>query len=88
MNFKGIHALIERNVLSKLIAHYSFDHWDFDESVAIFFLQYLAMIGLFTGLAYYAMRFFLNRNRLPKKSVQQNEHRVLESQSRKMKVQG
>lgn len=52
----GIYASFERGMLSKLVAYYSFDYWDFDESVAGFFIQYLTIMGLYACLAYYALQ--------------------------------
>ncbi|GAB4058554.1 DUF4405 domain-containing protein [Uliginosibacterium sediminicola] len=57
----GVHASFERGVLGKLIAYYSFDYWDFEASIAGFFLQYLAIVGLYAILAYYALPLFKRR---------------------------
>ncbi len=57
----GIYASFERSVLSKLAAYYSFDHWDFDESIIGFFAQYLSIVGLYACLAYYALQLHKNR---------------------------
>lgn len=61
----GIHASFERGVLSKLTAYYSFDYWDFDGSVAGFFIQYLSIVGLYASLAYYALQWHKSRKRSP-----------------------
>lgn len=57
----GIYASVERKLFPKLVAYYSFDHWDFDASIAGFFIQYIAMVGLYAAVAHYALRFFLSR---------------------------
>ena len=53
----GIYASVERSLYARLIAYYSFGDWSFDESVAGFFAQYLAIVGLYASVAYYALRF-------------------------------
>lgn len=53
----GIYASVERSLYARLIAYYSFGDWSFDESVAVFFIQYLAIVGLYASVAYYALRF-------------------------------
>ena len=40
-----------------MIAYYSFGDWDFAGSVAGFFMQYLAIVGLHACIAHYALRF-------------------------------
>lgn len=57
----GVHASFERGVLGKLTAYYSFDYWDFDASVVGYFAQYLAIVGLYACLAYYALPLFKRR---------------------------
>ncbi|MBS1154742.1 MAG: hypothetical protein H6R07_666 [Proteobacteria bacterium] len=59
----GIYAMLERKLLLKLIAYYSFDHWDFEASIAGFFFQYIAIVGLYTALAHYGLRFALQRRK-------------------------
>lgn len=60
----GIHAMVERRILYKLAAYFSFDYWNFDESILGFFAQYTSIIGLFAYLTHNALRFFKNRSRL------------------------
>lgn len=57
----GVQSSFARGVLGKLTAYYSFDYWDFDASIAGFFLQYLAIVGLYATLAYYALPLFKRR---------------------------
>ena len=57
----GVRASVERNLLGKLTAYYSFDHWDFKESIVGFFAQYIAIVGLYACLAYCTLRFFQRR---------------------------
>ncbi|MFV0600900.1 MAG: DUF4405 domain-containing protein [Brachymonas sp.] len=52
----GVHVSIERSLYARLIAYYSFGNWQFDESVLGFFVQYLAIVGLYASVAYYALR--------------------------------
>ena len=54
----GIYASCDRGLLSKMVAYYSFDDWNFDESVAGFFIQYLTIMGLYACLANYALQAF------------------------------
>ena len=61
----GIYASVERSLYARLIAYYSFGDWSFDESVAVFFIQYLAIVGLYASVAYYALRFGRWRARQP-----------------------
>lgn len=58
----GVQASLERNVHAKLIAYFSFDYWDFGESVLAYFAQYLAIIGIYACLAYYLLSWSQRRN--------------------------
>lgn len=53
----GAHVSIERSPYSRLTAHYSFGDRQFDESAIGFFVQYLAIVGLYASVAYYAVQF-------------------------------
>lgn len=53
----GVHASLDRSLYARMIAYYSFGDWDFDESVVGFFVQYLAIVGLYASVAYHAMLF-------------------------------
>lgn len=52
----GIHASFDRDLLSKLTGYFSFDYWDFDRHVLLFFLEYAAIIGLYVCISHYAMQ--------------------------------
>ncbi|WP_153111026.1 DUF4405 domain-containing protein [Propionivibrio limicola] len=55
----GVHASLERNLYAKLIAYFSFDYWNFDESVlsiVLYFAQYLAIIGVYVCLTHYVLK--------------------------------
>ena len=52
----GAYASVERSLHLRLIAYYSFGDRQFDETVAGFFAQYLAIVGLNASVAYYAVR--------------------------------
>lgn len=54
----GVHASLERNLYAKLIAYFSFDYWNFDESIVGYFAQYLAIIGVYVCLTHYVLRWF------------------------------
>jgi hypothetical protein len=64
----GIHAIVERRILYKLAAYFSFDYWNFDDSILGFFAQYASVIGLFAYLTHNALRFFKSRTRLNRAS--------------------
>lgn len=51
----GVYAALERNLLAKLVAYFSFDYWDFGQSVLGYFGQYLAIVGAFVLLAHYGL---------------------------------
>jgi hypothetical protein len=53
----GVYASLERSLYARMVAYYSFGDWNFDESVAGFFVQYLAIVGLYASVAHYALRF-------------------------------
>ncbi len=57
----GVYASFERNLLGKLTAYYSFDHWDFKESIIGFFAQYVSIVGLYVCLAYCTLRCYQRR---------------------------
>ena len=59
----GVVASFERSVLSRLTAYYSFGNWEFDESIAGFFAQYVAIVGLYAVLTHYGLRIFSSRSR-------------------------
>lgn len=57
----GVHASMERNLYAKLIAYFSFDYWNFDESIAGYFAQYLAIIGVYVCLTHYVLKYSQKR---------------------------
>lgn len=55
----GVHASQERNLYAKLIAYFSFDYWNFDESlisIIVYFTQYLGIIGVYVCLTHYVLK--------------------------------
>ena len=58
----GIHASFDRNLGSKLFMTYAFDFWDFDQSVAGFFVRNLSIIGLYAVVTHYALALMLSKN--------------------------
>lgn len=59
----GVFASFERDVFSRLTAYFSFGDRGADEPILGFFLQYLAIVGLYGFLTYHALRLFKNRSR-------------------------
>jgi glucan phosphoethanolaminetransferase (alkaline phosphatase superfamily) len=58
----GVYASFNRDVGSKLILYYTYDFWNFDQSAAIFFLDYLSIMGLYVCLTYYTVRLIQQRS--------------------------
>lgn len=54
----GLTVFIRRNLLTYMLLRTQFVFLDFNEPVLLFYLDYLAMMGTFIFLAYYASRFF------------------------------
>lgn len=52
----GVAAFIHHNILSYMLLKVQFVFFDFERPVYLFFLEYLAMMGLFAFLAYYLMK--------------------------------
>jgi len=52
----GVYASLDRSLYARMIAYYSFGDWDFAGSLAGFFMQYLAIVGLHACIAHYALR--------------------------------
>lgn len=59
----GVFASFERDVFSRLTAYFSFGDRGADEPILGFFLQYVAIVGLYGFLTYHALQFFKNRSR-------------------------
>lgn len=53
----GFHAALDRSLYARMVAYYSFGDWNFAESVAGFFVQYLAIVAFHASVAYYVLRF-------------------------------
>ena len=53
----GLHAALDRSLYARMIAYYSFGDWNFAESIAGFFVQYLAIVAFHASIAHYALRF-------------------------------
>ena len=49
----GIYALINRNISEYLFLQTQFVFFDFDEPMILFFLDYLAVMGLFVWIGHY-----------------------------------
>ena len=61
----GVHASLERNLYAKLVAYFSFDYWNFDESIVVtlsYFAQYLAIIGVYVCLTHYVLKWLQTRS--------------------------
>ena len=54
----GLTVFIRRNLLTYMLLRTQFVFLDFNEPVPLFYVDYLAMMGTFIFLAYYASRFF------------------------------
>lgn len=52
----GVYAIFERSLPLKLAGLYTFDDWDFDSSIAGFFLRYIAIISVGVFLMRLVMR--------------------------------
>ena len=64
----GVKASFEMVVGSKLFLLPVLDMWDFNESAAGFFLNYLSIVGLYAALAHYAMQ-WLRRPGSPRRAA-------------------
>lgn len=65
----GIKASLERDLYAKLIAYFSFDFWNTDGSVlavVIYLVQYLSIIGVYTCLTHYVLKWTQKRENLAK----------------------
>lgn len=54
----GVYSLIVRDILSYLFLQTQFVFFDFEEPLFLFFLDYLAMMGLFVWIGYYSAEIF------------------------------
>lgn len=60
----GLYAFIRRNILSYLLLRVEFAFLDYNESKLFFYLDYVAMMGLFIYLGHYGSRMFAGVKRL------------------------
>lgn len=58
----GVFASFERDVFSRLTAYFSFGDRGAEDPNLVFFLQYVAIVGLYGYLSYHALRLFKNRS--------------------------
>lgn len=81
----GIHGAFDRNLGAKLFMTYAFDFWDFDQSVAGFFIRNLSIMGLYAVAAHYALLVFcyLKKENLRILSKQSHESCFDDSKTRK-----
>lgn len=59
----GVWSSFELAIGTKLSMQVTLDWWNFEESVAGFFIHCIAIAGLYIGLTYYAMKWLQGRNR-------------------------
>ncbi|NOU77495.1 DUF4405 domain-containing protein [Paenibacillus sp. LMG 31459] len=52
----GIYVFFKRDVGHNLILYYSYSFWNYDEPALYFFLDYLALMGLFVCITHYVMK--------------------------------
>ena len=61
----GVYAFIKRDFGNYMLLRYHFVFFDFEEPLALFLLDYAAIMGLFVGVGYYISVLFIgNINRL------------------------
>ncbi|HML87773.1 MAG TPA: DUF4405 domain-containing protein [Methylomusa anaerophila] len=51
-----VYAFFSREIGAKLILYYTFDFWNYDQSLVIFFVDYLAIMGLCVCVTYYTVK--------------------------------
>lgn len=59
----GLYAFVKRNLLTYMLLRTQFVFMDFNEPILMFYLDYLAIMGLFIYIAYYVSKWL----RMPKK---------------------
>lgn len=62
---QGINSSFELDIGTKLMLEPSLDWWDFEESVAGFFLHTLAAMGLYASITYYGLAWWQRRSVKP-----------------------
>lgn len=65
----GVLFSLQRNLGAKLTGCYSFDYWDFEASVADFFIGYACVMGLCICITHSLSKVFRQRSRPPAQSV-------------------
>lgn len=65
----GIYAFITRQMWEKMLLLVEYAFFDFEEPVIFFFIDYIAIMGLFACIAYYTAN--LTRKRNPKANLKQ-----------------
>lgn len=65
----GIYAFLSREIGSYMTLRTTFVFFNFDEPLALFFLDYMAVMGLFAVIGYYAVRLFQRLDRTPRKGA-------------------
>ncbi|MCC5465127.1 DUF4405 domain-containing protein [Pelosinus baikalensis] len=58
----GVYASFNRDVGSKLILYYTYDFWNFDQSLVFFSVDYLSIMGLYVCVTYYTVRLIQQRS--------------------------
>lgn len=69
----GVIAFIRNNILSYLLLRTHFVFLDFEQPLALFFAEYLAMMGLLVFIAYYAGRFLQRKRNVAKGELEQEK---------------
>ncbi|MDD2959491.1 MAG: DUF4405 domain-containing protein [Lachnospiraceae bacterium] len=69
----GVIAFIRNDILSYLLMRTHFVFLDFEQPLVLFFADYLAMMGLFVFIAYYAGRFLQRKRSAAKGEPEQEE---------------
>lgn len=59
----GIYAFIKRDFANYMFLHYHFAFFDFNEALALFLLDYIAIMGLFVCIGYYTSLILAKRKR-------------------------
>lgn len=57
----GLKTSWDMGIHYKLISHYTFDFWDFENETAGFFAAYISIMGFFAFIAYYCAKFIFLR---------------------------
>jgi hypothetical protein len=60
----GMYVSFERNVCSKLIAYYTYDFWNSGQSVLIYFIDSMSVMGIYVFGTHYVLKFVLKYKRV------------------------